>query len=123
MHSLSIISRWDGSQWWPLGSGIGGLGCYGTSVSNLLVSGTDLYIAGYFSEAGGKGVRNIVRWDGTDWWPLGSGIPGFPSYGYAMASHGGSLYVAGYFGEAGGVPASNIAKWDGIRWSPLGSGT
>jgi hypothetical protein len=72
----------------------------------------------------------IIKWNGTTWSGLASGITGTASgenrWVYALASFddgtGPALYAAGAFTSIGGVTANRIAKWDGLGWSPLGSG-
>src|SRR5690554_1446844 len=39
--------------------------------------GSALYAGGWFSAAGGRQVNHIAKWDGKEWWPLGSGMNGF----------------------------------------------
>jgi hypothetical protein len=83
------------------------------------VSGTNLYVGGWFTNAGGVSARSIAKWDGHAWSALGSGVNGGVQ---ALAVSGTDLYAAGGFTAAGGVPATNIAKWNGSTWSALGSG-
>jgi len=115
------IAKWNGGAWSALGSGISGSTPGGPSpyVSALTVSGTDLYVGGYFTNAGGVTANYIAKWDGSAWSALGSGISGAV---LALAVSGADLYAGGYFTTAGGVPANYIAKWDGETWSALGSG-
>jgi len=85
----------------------------------LVVSGSDLYVGGSFTAAGGVAATNIAKWDGNQWSALGSGVN---STVVALAVSGSDLYVGGNFSTAGGVTANGIAKWDGSSWSALGSG-
>ena len=95
------LGRWDGSRWWDVGGGVNGI------VTTLLCKGNDLYVGGYFSQAGGITASNIARWDGTNWYTLGKGIygatNGFPApYPFSMALDGnGDLIVGGNFLYAG----------------------
>ena len=83
-----------------------------------------LYVGGSFSYAGGQHVRDIAKWDGVSWAPVGLGIIGSV---YALAvfdddgdgPHLPALYAGGLFTTAGGIAASEIAKWDGSSWSAL----
>ena len=99
--------------WLPLGSGING------GIFAIAVSGTDLYVVGQFTTAGGVSANNIAKWNGTSWSSLGSGINGTV---FAITVGGTDLYAGGQFTTAGGVSANNIAKWNGTSWSSLGSG-
>jgi hypothetical protein len=121
--TANYIARWDGAQWHPLGSGLGG-----TSLLTVLALavGPDgsLYAGGSFTTAGGVAANCIARWDGVQWHSLGSGVTGtsIPSISTLALGPDGSLYAAGNFTTAGGVVANSIARWDGTQWHPLGSG-
>src|SRR5687768_9578103 len=114
------IAKWNGNRWSALGSGISGgnlkpIGaCYA-----LAVSGSDLYVGGHFTRAGGTQAYHIAKWNGTNWSALGTGVSDSV---YALAVSGSNLYAGGNFTTAGGMPARRIAKWDGSSWSALGSG-
>jgi hypothetical protein len=124
------IARWDGTAWSALGSGVSG----NMDVRALAVfddgNGEDLYVGGYFYEAGGLTVNKIARWDGSVWSALddGSGHVGLWQGGSVQAlvvhdeGSGPALYVGGWFRGAGGVSANHIVRWDGASWDPVGGG-
>ncbi len=112
------IMRWNGTGWRSLGGGITS-NTYAYFVSAMGEYGGELFAGGYFSTAAGSPAKNIARWNGTSWRPVGSGT-NFESY--AMTNYDGHLIVGGYFSEAGGQPASAIARWNGTGWLPLGTG-
>ena len=115
--TVTNIGCWDGTNWSPLGSGLGrGLG---EGPSALAVAGDNLFAGGYFPVAGGVSANNIARWDGSNWYPLGAGVNGYIS---GLATDGSNVYAGGDFTSAGGIAARNIARWDGLEWQPLGSG-
>ncbi len=89
-------------------------------VSAIAVSGSNIYIGGWFTKVGDVSANYVAKWDGSTWSPLGSGMN---NYVYALAVIDSNLYAGGLFSTAGGVSASNIARWNGSGWSPLGSGT
>jgi Rax2 C-terminal beta propeller domain len=112
------IAKWNGSNWSALGSGVN------NSVDALAVSGSDLYVGGFFTTAtnGGGGtvtVNRVAKWNGSSWSALGSGMP---DRVLALAVAGSNVYAGGYFTTAGGIGATNIARWNGNSWSALGSG-
>ncbi len=115
------IARWDGTAWYPLGSGM-------DKAVFALAVGPDgsLYAGGLFTTAGGVAATHIARWDPptSSWHPLSSGMSsGGIDAVYALAiGPDGSLYAGGSFTTAGGVTANDIARWDGVAWHPLGSG-
>jgi hypothetical protein len=67
----------------------------------------------------GVAARNIARWDGTTWHPLGSGTDASV---YALGVYDGELFVGGGFWTAGSISTIGIARWDGSEWSEVGSG-
>ena len=116
-EAAGYISRWDGSAWTTLWSGMGN-----DTFINALAFDTNgnLYAGGCFKNAGDVSANNIAKWDGSTWSALGSGIGGGVA---ALAFDGnGNLYAGGEFITAGGAFATNIAKWDGSAWSALGAG-
>lgn len=89
--------------------------------------GPALYIAGDFTDVGGR----VARWDGASWSGLAGGVAGgaLPdAFGDVLITFddgqggGPALYFGGSFSTAGGVSAKNIARWDGSSWSALGAG-
>jgi hypothetical protein len=114
------IAMWNGSSWSALGSGVSG-GQFLVGVDSLAVSGTNLYVGGSFTNAGGVAANSIAVWNGSSWSALGSGVDGSVS---ALLVSGTNLYVGGSFMDvnAGDVAATNIAVWDGNNWSALAGG-
>ncbi len=107
----------SGSYRWDSNFGLRGTNGF---VRALAVSGSSVYIGGYFSVAGTVEASNIVRWDGgSSWAALGSGVNDTV---IALTLIGSDLYVGGDFTYAGGVSANHIAKWNGSSWAALGSG-
>jgi len=114
------LARWDGTSWTDVNGGVGsgGPGDY-QYVFALEPCGQDLFVGGNFSSAGGVPIEFIARYDGADWFALGSGVNGNV---WDFAQDENTLFVTGEFGTAGGVLCNSIASWDGYEWSPLGSG-
>lgn len=113
----SRVASWDGTNWSPLGSGLKGTNeGTGTAANVIAVNGSDVYVGGVFTNAGGVSANSIARWNGSSWSALGSGVNGSVS---AIAFIGSDVYVGGNFTTAGGVTAFHIAKWNGASWSAL----
>lgn len=113
------VAKWNGSAWSPLGTGAAeGVN---NSVDALVVaSNGDVYVGGYFTQAGGVAANYVAKWNGTSWSPVGAGTN---SPVFALATAGtGEVYAAGAFTQAGGVAANYVAKWNGSAWSALGTG-
>jgi hypothetical protein len=122
--SFPKLVKWDGTAWSGVGGEISGM------VESVVVIGSDVYIGGDISQAGGVSVNKIARWNGSTWSALGSGIRGdFWLHDFSvsfevhtMAYLGGDLYVGGLFNMAGEVGANHIARWDGQNWRALDTG-
>jgi hypothetical protein len=121
--SANRIARWNGTSWSALGSGLGsGVNDWVRALATM--PNGDLVAGGGFTTAGGVSANRIVRWNGTSWSALGSGITGVlgPFVGALAVLPNGDLVAGGYFATAGGS-AYGIARWNGASWSALGSGT
>lgn len=110
---VNNIAKWNGTTWSPVGAGIDVyIDDYSAgAVSSLVVHNGELYAGGYFDTTGAAATNNIVKWDGTNWLPVGDRLEGVV---FALAVYNGELHASGYFNE--------IRKWDGTGWSPLASG-
>jgi hypothetical protein len=122
----SHAAVWDGMAWAGMGgSKSKGLTHFTGRPDTSLPRGTELFVGGVFTEAGDKVVNSIGRWDGTNWFTLGSGLLGSFSAGVAttaraLAFVGADLYVGGNFTIAGGVDAKGCARWNGTDWFNIG---
>jgi hypothetical protein len=122
---VNYIAKWNPntSTWSALGSGLGpsGIDIYSIAIDSL----NNVYVGGYFTNAGGVSVNNIAKWNPntSTWSALTSGINYF-IISIAIDSAD-NVYVGGQFTSAGGVSAKNIAKWNPntSTWSALGTGT
>jgi hypothetical protein len=119
---VNSIVKWDGSNWWALGSGMGGK-VYGLAAFDD-GTGPVLFAGGDFDTAGGVTVFNLGRWDGSSWTPtMGRGLEYYVNAVTVFDDGSGTaLYAGGAFTEVGGTPLNYIAKWSGTSWVPLGSG-
>src|SRR5690606_37928930 len=80
-----------------------------------------LYVSGWFENVGDQRASYIVRWDGTNWNKVGSGVNGWVS---SMAIYDDKLVIGGLFSQVYGIAGTSyIASWDGQKWAALGKGT
>jgi flagellar hook capping protein FlgD len=94
------LAQWDGTSWSTVGGGLGSTVTF-ENVSALLVFQGDLYATGQFQFAGGVPVRNVARWNGTNWSAMGI-LPANTSP------------LTDYFGTL----LAGLNAWDGSAWYP-----
>lgn len=99
---LGGLARWDGSQWNPLAGAP-------HNISALEPDGDTLYVAGQFEGAGAIHSPGIMRWTGSGWQGLGSGLE--PADAFAIARYRGGLFVGGPITTAGGKRSTYVARW------------
>ena len=108
------ITRWNGSQWYAVGSG---------SLNGVVYAiddvGSNLYIGGSFTNAGGSGAYLARSYKSGSWATFGGSVDGIVR---ALADNTSELLVGGDFVNAGAVPARHVVRWTGSQWLGLGSG-
>ena len=112
------IARWDGSTWTSLGGGLfSGRGENQQVNAVVVLPDGDIVAAGLFSVPGSTPLKNIARWDGASWSPLGAGLK---TAGASLALLPNGNIIAGL--EYAGPPLSSAAvvRWDGAAWSAVG---
>ncbi len=109
----TVVNIFDGTNWTTIGDITGGT-CV---VEDFAFLGSNLYVGGVFTGAGGNSAVGLAKWDGTNWSNVG-GLA-FPIV-YSMTTDGTNLYIGGSFTNAGGI--TNLAKWNGTNWSSVGGG-
>jgi hypothetical protein len=118
--SSKNLAQWNGSSWSPLSINVGGSGQYLT-VDALAVYNSELLVGGSFTVAGGLSAKNIARWNGNSWSPLGVGVGNLrgleqpeSSRVLALCVYNGVLIAGGRFTDAGNVNANYIAEWNNL---------
>ncbi len=134
---IASLARWDGTTWSEVG---GGLRDEKSSTLPIVYAMTlfdddgpgprppALYVGGNFDYAGDQTTRNIARWDGATWEPVG---PGFNATVESLCVFDEDregpapprLFAGGQFNTTWGSPPNTlfrIARWDGASWTPVG---
>lgn len=131
--TVNRVAKWDPTTqtWSAVGGGMNNI------VRSLLVieetsargSNSALYVAGNFTQAGGKPINRIAQWDGDTWSesPTNNHTNTITSLTLFDANDGNGvgLFVAGAFiGCGSGGICDRISRWDmqDGGWSPLGTG-
>ncbi len=111
------IASWTGSNWSSVGSGAALNG----NVNAIDYVGSNLYIGGDFTNAGGSGANYLARLPGGsgNWLAVGGSVDG-PVH--ALDDNLSELVVGGDFINAGAVPARHVVRWTGSQWKTLGTG-
>ncbi|HXT42462.1 MAG TPA: hypothetical protein VN887_20815 [Candidatus Angelobacter sp.] len=110
----TTVNIFDGTNWSTLGEITAGT----LVIYDFAFLGSNVYVGGVFTQAGGVPAVGLAKWDGANW----SDVGGFSGVVFEMTTDGANLYVGGAFTNAGGILATNIARWDGTNWSTLGDG-
>jgi hypothetical protein len=140
----SYIAMLNGNDWVSLGAGIGGTNSSGQpgQVYALASCGTNLYVGGDFTSAGGNtNACGIAVWNGVNWAPIHMGLlqntnlTSYPTNNLVVMSistRGDSIFVGGQFQGSqpgfGVTPAYQIARatWSEQQqdwtWAPLDLG-
>ncbi len=123
--AAAYVARWDGSQWRGLGQGMSGHIAGSIGVRALAMMGSELYVGGRFTHAGGATANSIARWDGQGWSALSVGaVVGVDGEVFALATHQERLYVAGRLSLPPSIAPPDtrgIVRWDGDQWTTFGN--
>ncbi len=76
MPEADYIARFDGAHWHALGNNGAGNGSLNNGVEDIAISGSNVYVAGSFSDVNNGGsvltaADKVAMWDGSNWSALG----------------------------------------------------
>lgn len=102
--NCSRVAVYDGSVWYPLGTGVDGY------VRAIHAYNGNIIVGGDFVNAGTTPANKIAKWNlsSSTWSAMGSGMN---DYVKAMEVYNGEFFAGGPFTTADGQPRSCIAKW------------
>jgi RHS repeat-associated protein len=117
--NVQFVARLAGTNWVPVGNGLT-MPTNG-AVRAIAYMGTNIYIGGDFTAAGGNtNIQYLAKLTGNAWTNVGDGVNGIVR---TLAVCQDDLYVGGDFDSAGGISEANcIAKWSGGHWDLVGRG-
>ncbi len=125
------LARWTGTRWESIG-GPSSTSSSAYAFSLAFDNEGRLVVGGVFDQITRPDgsvlpARNVARWDGQAWEPLGEGlsVASLPGVLALATGEGERIYAGGEFGfiENDVAVRRNVAVWDGGEWQPLGSGT
>lgn len=122
------FAKWDGFGWttWPTTDGVF-VYPLNDMANKMVVKDGSLYIGGRFNQAGDVIANHVVRYDGSNFYPLGeqpaNGIPTPPINVSCIGQADDGIYVGGLLTAAGKTFANRIVRWDGTTWNDVGGGT
>jgi hypothetical protein len=110
---MNGISRWNGTAWDSMGSGLFG------NVYSIVKYNGFIYAGGTFAikDSAGNFIypANISYWDGA-YWRLPPGGVSANLTVWSLFVNGNDLYVGGLFDSIAGMHARGVARYDGIQW-------
>lgn len=108
-YNMSGVAMYDGSNWYPLGTGLNEY-CRAIHEYN-----GDLIVGGYFTTAGGVPANKIAKWNTTTntWSAMGLGFDasGIDEYVKSATNWNGIFFAGGAYTQAEGNPMNYIAQW------------
>ncbi|MDX2114638.1 MAG: choice-of-anchor D domain-containing protein [Planctomycetota bacterium] len=118
-NQMEAIPAWERLR----GGGVSGAGRRINALTVFRDGNADRLVAGgVFDGANTTGTvvsaRNVARWTGSSWEPMGAGVNGEV---HALAVFDGQLYAGGSFSSDGTntVPLGRIARWQAGRWQAV----
>jgi PKD repeat protein len=102
--NCSRVAVYDGSVWYPLGTGVDNY------VRAIHAYNGNIIVGGDFLNAGTTPANKIAKWNlsSSTWTAMGTGMN---DYVKAMGVYNGEFFAGGPFTTADGLPRSCVAKW------------
>lgn len=112
------LAWWDaaGTSWVIVQEGL-------NDAVRIAFQGTDVILAGSFTQIDGVCASGIARWDGSAWSAIGG--PAHSVNGPVLAVAGpaeNDLYLGGNFTCVAGAASNPVAHWNGALLEPVGEG-
>jgi trimeric autotransporter adhesin len=114
------------TAWDPNAAGQSIFGNY-PYVNAIVVSGSTVYVGGYFSSIGGQQRKGIAALDATTGlakpWNANAGTASSPAWIFSLAVNGSTVYAGGQFTSMGGQTRNYVAALDATTgavtpWNP-----
>jgi hypothetical protein len=86
-------------------------------VYTIYKDGNNLYVGGIFNYFNGIQVNKIMKFDGTNWSSMDSGMDNTV---LSIINYNNDMYASGFFDSSGSTYLNKIAKWNGNEWENTG---
>ena len=120
--TANSVASWDGNTWHTYGAPEDtqhDIPLHG----RVIFYKDEMYVGGNcYNIVDGNINFDIMRYDGTAWHQVGSGIHGGLSAIFKMVIYHGDLYICGRFDKSSGNAGNGIMRWDGEQWHDVGGG-
>ncbi|MFA6402771.1 MAG: T9SS type A sorting domain-containing protein [Salinivirgaceae bacterium] len=114
------IAAWDitNESWETFNGGLGTISEYDVAHAYAIeAKDNDIYVGGKFDMAGGVPVKNIAKWDGSNWYALDS-IDAYAVFDLEFDPSG-TLFSASFNASGPENKSCGIRKWNGTKWDSL----
>jgi hypothetical protein len=119
--NAKYIAKWDGTQWYPVDTGLREAG------HRVEVLNNELYVAGYRQT---QDSNWVLKWDGAHFQKLGEGVylpdanvnNSYTANLYDVAMYNNQVVASGEFDSVGNKSIHCIMRWNGTSWDSLGHG-
>jgi hypothetical protein len=119
----NYVAKFDGVSWQTVGDFQTFMPPFDApaQMNAIAMYNNEIYVGGAFDDATGM-VRNLAKFDGTNWVNVGTGIrQGGVNSVFALEEFNGKLYIGGRFGKTQEVPGNNLVMWDGSNYLEVNS--
>jgi hypothetical protein len=111
------IAEWNGTAWSTLGTGLSP----GATVRDITEVGSDVFVCGMMTDAGGVPVTSVARWNGTAWSCRSVPARRWQSPRWFECRTATSSRAAASTPWVASA-ANGVARWNGSTWAPMGAG-
>lgn len=120
--TANSVASWNGTAWQTYGTPEDTQHDLPILTRTVFYKG-ELYVGGNsYNFIDGNFNQDIMRYDGTAWHQVGSGLYGGSSFINDMVIYHDELYICGYFRGIDGNAGNKIMRWNGEAWHDVGGG-
>jgi hypothetical protein len=118
-QKFNSFARYDGTNLLPFSTYTWPLS--GRDFRTATIYNNEIYVGGQIFDSTGS-IRGIMKWTGTQWVSIGTGITGTFAAVSKLLVYDNKLFVGGSFDKASGNVGNAIFSYDGANFDDLGGG-